>query len=79
METRTIRIRVSARAARVYEAASAAERRTLDALLDLRLSEAAAPRRPLEDVMDEMSRQAQARGLTPDLLDDLLGPDAPDA
>lgn len=73
METRAIRIRVSPAAARAYQSAGTEERRKLDALLDLRLTEAINPRRSLEEVMSEMSRQARERGLTPELLDDILG------
>ena len=72
METKTIRVRVSAAAARRYERASEAERRKLDALLDLRLTEAVTPDRSLEEVMSEMSRQARANGLTPEILEDIL-------
>ncbi len=77
METKTIRVRVSAAAARRYERASESERRKLDALLDLRLTDAVTPDRSLEEVMSEMSRQAKANGLTPELLEDILrDPDA---
>lgn len=72
METKTIRVRVSAAAARAYERASEEERRKLDALVDLKLTEATSPRRSLEEVMSEMSRQARERGLTPEILDEIL-------
>ena len=72
METRTIRIRVSDAAAHAYEHASDQERRKLDALLDLKLTEATGPRRSLEEVMREMSRQARANGLSPEILNDIL-------
>jgi hypothetical protein len=72
METRPITIRVDADAARAYEAATAEERRKLDALLSLKLTEAAREARPLEEVMSEISRRARERGLTPEILDRLL-------
>lgn len=72
METTTIHIRVSTAAASAYERASEKERRKLDALLDLKLTEATGPRRSLEEVMSEMSRQARERGLTPETLDEIL-------
>ncbi len=75
METKTISLRVSADAARAYESASAEEKCKLEALVSSRLREAIRQRdrgKSLEEVMDEMSRKAQARGLTPEKLDDIL-------
>lgn len=72
MPTRTISIRVSDQAARAYESASANERRQLDALLSLRLAETTRSARPLEDVLTEISRNAQERGLTPEILSEIL-------
>lgn len=75
METKTISLRVSADAARAYETASAEEKRKLGALVSSWLREATrqqAHRRSLEEVMSEMSRRAQARGLTPEKLDAIL-------
>jgi hypothetical protein len=72
METQRITIRVSPEAARVYNAATAEEQRKLDLLLSLKLTEVARAPRPLEEVMDEISRKAQARGLTPEILESLL-------
>jgi Flp pilus assembly protein TadB len=68
METKPITIRVNTEAARIYEAASSQQRKKLDILLSLKLSEAAQAGRPLEEIMDEMSRIAQERGLTPAIL-----------
>ena len=72
MPSQSITIRVSPEAARAYEQAPADERRKLDALLSLKLSEVARRPRPLEQVMGEISRKAQERGLTPEILDELL-------
>ncbi len=72
MQTQNITIRVSPEAARAYQEAPAGERRKLDALLSLKLSEVARSPRPLEQVMGEISRKAQERGLTPEILDELL-------
>jgi len=41
-------------------------------LLSLKLTEVARAPRPLEEIMDEISRKAQARGLTPEALESLL-------
>lgn len=72
METQTITIRVSPEAARVYKTATAEQQRKLEALLSLKLTEMARTSRPLEEIMSEISRKAQARGLTPELLEALL-------
>ncbi len=68
----TISIQVSPEAARAFLKASEEDRRKLELLISLRLVEVARARKPLEDVMREISRSAQARGLTPDILDDIL-------
>ena len=72
METKTITIRVNAEVARMFEAASEEHRRKLEALLSLKLSDATRRKRSLEEVMTEISRNAQARGLTPEILDSIL-------
>ncbi|MFQ5754129.1 MAG: hypothetical protein ACE5HI_19240 [bacterium] len=72
METKEITIRVTPEAATIYEAASKQERRKLDALLSLRLSEVAEPSRSLKEIIREASREAQERGLTEDILKDIL-------
>ena len=75
MGTKTINLRVSADAAEVYESASAEEKRKLEALVSSRLREAARHRergQTLEEIMSELSRNAQKRGLTPKKLADIL-------
>lgn len=72
METRTITIRVNAEVARIFETASEEERRKLEALLSLKISDATRSKRTLEEVMSEISRNAQSRGLTPEILDSIL-------
>lgn len=68
----TISVRVSPAAAKAYRNASEPERKKMELLLSLRLLEASTSRKSLETVMREISRSAQERGLTPDLLEDLL-------
>jgi hypothetical protein len=75
MATEKITIEVDAATARLYEAASEQERRKIDALLDLKLNEVVTSTRPLEEVMRELSEKAQARGLTPEILKELLRDD----
>lgn len=74
MALREISIRVSDQAANAYEAATPQQRRKLDALLTLRLTEAAGSSRTLEDIMDDMAAQARARGLTPEHSRCVTGP-----
>ncbi|WP_293333073.1 hypothetical protein [Microcoleus sp. CAWBG58] len=72
MQTKTIAIRVNAEVARIFEAASEEQRRKLEALLSLKLSDITRNKRPLEEIMSEISQNAQARGLTPEILDSIL-------
>jgi hypothetical protein len=72
MTLQEITIRVDPTAAAVYMAAPEGERRKLDALLSLRLNEAARQERPLLDVIRDASREAAANGLTPAILHELL-------
>lgn len=72
MANRTITISVDLEAARAYEAASGDEKRKLDLLLSLKLAEVTKGEPSLEDVMQKISRRAQRRGLTPEVLQTLL-------
>jgi len=72
MDTKAITIQVTAEAARAYEAASPGDQRKLDALLSLRLSDLARKKRPLEELMSEISREAKQRGLTPEIMESIL-------
>lgn len=75
MAARRISVRVTDRAARTYEEASEQERRKLDALLSMRLTEASRSTRPLEEIMSDLSRQAKANGLTQEKLQQILSGD----
>lgn len=72
METKEITIRVNAEFARIFEAVSEEKRRKMEVLLSLKLGEVTRQKKPLEELMSEISRKAQARGLTPEILDSLL-------
>ena len=72
MQMQEITIRVDPTAAAIYLSAPEQERRKLDALLSLRLSEAALLRRPLQEIIREASSEAQANGLTPEILQEIL-------
>lgn len=70
MPTATISIEVDADAARAFSAASSEEKRKLALLLSLRLRELTSrSARPLQQVMDEIGAQAEARGMTPEILE----------
>ena len=72
MQTEEITIRVDPEAAQAYRAASEQERRKLDLLLSLRLHDALHPSGSLKELMREISRKAQQRGLTPEILESIL-------
>lgn len=72
MTLQEITIRVDPTAAAVYMAAPESERRKLDALLSLRLNEAARQDRPLLEIIRDASREAAAHGLTPEILQEIL-------
>jgi len=73
MPTESISITVDADVARSFCEASPSERRKLELLLGLRLRELTSKgARPLKDVMDEIGTQAEAMGLTPDMLEGML-------
>lgn len=72
MNAEPITIQVDPEAALAYRSVSEEQRRKLDLLLSLRLREVTRPGASLEDVMDELSRKAQERGLTPEALQSIL-------
>ena len=70
--TETITVTVDSEVAEKYRSASKSERLKLDWLLSLHLRNLMGPRRPLEETMQELSRQAQENGLTPEILQSIL-------
>lgn len=72
METKLITVRVNLEAAHIFETASEEQRRKIEALISLKLTQATREKRSLEEVMDDISQKAQARGLTPEMLDSIL-------
>ena len=73
MATEAITIQVDSEAARAFNTAPATEQRKMEALLSLWLKEiAAADARPLKEVMDDIGREAQRRGMTPEILEAIL-------
>ena len=72
MQTEEITIRVDPEAARAYRTAPEEERRKLDLLLSLHLQDVLRPGGSLQELMREISRKAQERGLTPEILETIL-------
>ena len=73
MSTEVISVEVDSEAARVFNSASAEEREKLQVLFGIWLKEfAKADMASLKETMDEISRKAQSRGLTPEVLEATL-------
>ena len=73
MAQETITIQLDSETAKAYESASAGDQRKMQALLRLWLRDlAAADSSTLKEVMSDLSKKAQARGLTSERLETLL-------
>jgi hypothetical protein len=72
LNTEKITIEVTPEAAKAFRSASEAERKKMELLLNLRLLEVTRARKPLEQIMREISQTAKERGLTEEILNDLL-------
>jgi ferritin-like protein len=73
MATAPITIEVDEESARVFAQASTEEQRKMQLLLSLRLRELVTkPGKRLQELMDEIGAEAEARGLTPEILDSIL-------
>ena len=71
MEDR-ITVSVDSDVARAYRSASDSERRKLDLLINLHLRDVTESGKSLRRTMLEISRKAQRRGLTPEILQSIL-------
>ena len=67
-----ITVSVDSDVAKLYHSASDNERRKLDLLVNLCLRDATESGKSLRDTMLEISRNAQRRGLTPEILQSIL-------
>jgi hypothetical protein len=72
METKPITVRVNLEAAHIFETIPLEQRRKIEALISLKLTQTNREKRTLETVMSDISQKAQARGLTPEILDSIL-------
>ena len=73
MTTEAITIQLDSEAASVFKTAQPDVQKKIEALLSLWLKEIAASENlSLKQVMDDIGKTAQRRGLTPDILDSIL-------
>ncbi len=72
MKTDAITIHVDHEVAKAYLAASEDDRRKMDLLAGFQLTEFLHSPESLEKVIDDVSREAKERGLTPEILDSIL-------
>jgi len=73
MITETIEIEVQTELARIYNAASEQDKEKLQALFEAWLREySESDVESLKETMDEISKNAQNKGLTPEILDSIL-------
>ena len=70
--TERITVSVDPDVANAYRLASDGDRRKLDLLINLRLRDATRSEVSLKQVMLEISRNAEERGLTPEILQAML-------
>ena len=68
----TVEIPLDSVSARIYQQASAEKKKKLQILMSLWLREFDKPSKSLDEIMDEMSRKARQRGLTPEVLESIL-------
>jgi hypothetical protein len=76
MAIEEITLRVTPEAAEAFRRATPQERLKLEALISLQLLGQLQPRRSLDAIVADMSRQAGEHGLTPEVLEELLRDDA---
>ena len=72
MKTEVINIRVDPEAAKAFKSLSDQDRRKLEALFSVRLTDVGRGRESLDVVMREIREKAKARGLSPEILKSLL-------
>ena len=68
----SVKVSMDNETAKIYEKASIADKKKMQLLLSLWLREFEKPSVSLEKLMDDASRKARERGLTPDILESLL-------
>ena len=72
MDTEVINIRVDAETAKSFKSLPEEDRRKVEALLSIRLSDVSRGAESLDTVMKEIADRAKARGLNAEILESLL-------
>ncbi len=72
MELETITIPLDTETARIYNGASEEDQRKIQLLMKLFLRDFVGLARSLNEIMDEIGQKAEERGLTPEILEQLL-------
>ena len=67
-----VNIELDNKSAKIYQKAPPADKKKMQLLLSLWLREFEKPSITLEKLMDDISRKAQERGLTPEMLESFL-------
>ena len=67
-----VKISLDNETAKIYEAAPLTDKKKMQILLSLWLREFEKPSVSLDELMDDISRKAQERGLTPEILESIL-------
>lgn len=67
-----INISLDNETAKIYKTAPQADKKKMQILMSLWLREFEKPSISLDELMDDISRKAEARGLTPDILESIL-------
>lgn len=74
MNTENITLQIDSESARIFKTTTTEEREKLQVLLSIWLKElGTSSTQSLKETMDEISTTAKARGLTSELLDEILG------
>jgi len=68
----TVNISLDNETAKIYEKAPLADKKKIQVLMSLWLREFENPSTTLDELMDDISRKAQERGLTPEILESIL-------
>jgi hypothetical protein len=68
----TVNIPLDNETAKIYEKAPLADKKKMQLLMSLWLREYKKPSTTLEKLMDDVSRKAKERGLTPEILEAIL-------
>jgi len=68
----TVKISLDSETAKIYERAPSADKKKMQLLLSLWLREFKKPSTTLDKLMDDISRKAKQRGLTPEILESIL-------